>query len=142
MPSGCILIEDTIEPCRNKEIDLPSPQPGQKSNPIQATGQMLMCVALPGSINASATRAVAQIAASRGKVLMVCVTRSMLMYTEEISLQLWYRSIHQRALTRLSSFNSARYCTRFTRSSSVMLDCRFEGISELSSFVREVIADF
>ena len=48
----------------------------------------------------------------------------------------------QRELIRPWSFNSERNCTRFTSSSSVMLDCRFDGISEVSNFVRDVIVDF
>lgn len=48
------------------EMDCPSPQPGQKSNPAFFMGQMLKCDS-EGSITISTTRPVDQITASNGK---------------------------------------------------------------------------
>jgi hypothetical protein len=40
-PNGCELNEDEKSPLNKYEIDLPNPQPGQKSIPIIAKGQIV-----------------------------------------------------------------------------------------------------
>jgi hypothetical protein len=41
IPNGCELNEDEISPLNKSEIDLPNPQPGQKSIPKFANGHMV-----------------------------------------------------------------------------------------------------
>lgn len=40
----CVLKDSTIYPLNKSEIEFPSPQPGQYSNPILDKGQIVKCL--------------------------------------------------------------------------------------------------
>lgn len=43
IPKGCEWKEEIKSPLKRKEIEFPNPQPGQKSIPIFANGQIVKC---------------------------------------------------------------------------------------------------
>jgi hypothetical protein len=66
IPMGWVRNESEKSPWKNRDIDLPSPQPGQNSNPRFFRGQIVKCPKESASINASAKSPASQHIASKG----------------------------------------------------------------------------
>jgi hypothetical protein len=65
MPRGCAANDFANSPRNNRDIECPSPQPGQKSKPRLDKGQIVKCPA-SGLINARVINPKNQIKASNG----------------------------------------------------------------------------